>query len=425
MELYERFECPQKGGSGLRATQLIRPGTIVVTELPYAHQLLEEFWNKVCDCCGKRGGSTDDDGVVVNLKRCSRCRSRYYCGKVCQRQAWAVHKRECLKNTHVHRHYMPLLDRVLIKLALGNDGGGDGGRSVFDLKSAGVASTALEELLIVSQPEENLFSINGRNVEQELDLFGKLRTNVFTIDRTDNSEIIGSGLYLTSSLLNHDCNSNCQYRFNGLSMEVYANREIVSGEELTIAYTSCMELSSVRKKKLRDGWNFECACHECTHPTERDSLMLKKRDGTSQMSDVEVSVARGFTRYLESLFIQKNQYVLVLHLVHEFLDHSDLGEYNIFYYLILQTLLLTCGKLLLVDEYLTTIKKLVKILQQYTNGYQPMLSQLYYKVAFFPPRVSRRSLEIAVKHMRVTNGLHCPRYRQCKTLLRLMTPYDI
>lgn len=39
-----------------------------------------------CEECGKRG---------VNLRRCGRCKSVWYCGKECQRRNWELHRSSC------------------------------------------------------------------------------------------------------------------------------------------------------------------------------------------------------------------------------------------------------------------------------------------------------------------------------------------
>lgn len=45
---------------------------------------------RVCAyCCAKEG---EDEN---RLLRCSRCRSAFYCGRICQRMAWVAHKRVC------------------------------------------------------------------------------------------------------------------------------------------------------------------------------------------------------------------------------------------------------------------------------------------------------------------------------------------
>ena len=43
-----------------------------------------------CVVCGAHGANT-------TLRRCSRCRTSYYCSTECQQQDWPTHKLECVK----------------------------------------------------------------------------------------------------------------------------------------------------------------------------------------------------------------------------------------------------------------------------------------------------------------------------------------
>ena len=46
---------------------------------------------KTCEHCGKKGK------VGETLLMCGRCKNAAFCGKICQRNAWKLHKRECVK----------------------------------------------------------------------------------------------------------------------------------------------------------------------------------------------------------------------------------------------------------------------------------------------------------------------------------------
>ena len=50
---------------------------------------------KVCQTCGI--GKKDLGERINKLKRCSRCKSVYYCGKYCQKKDWKFHKLNCKK----------------------------------------------------------------------------------------------------------------------------------------------------------------------------------------------------------------------------------------------------------------------------------------------------------------------------------------
>ena len=54
---------------------------------------MENMLKESCSTCGKKYTSTD-----VQFKRCSRCKSNWYCSKGCQVQHWNEnHKSECVK----------------------------------------------------------------------------------------------------------------------------------------------------------------------------------------------------------------------------------------------------------------------------------------------------------------------------------------
>ena len=49
-----------------------------------------------CACCSFQ----EDKNVfekLVQLKKCSRCKKVYYCGRECQKLHWKTHKEECTK----------------------------------------------------------------------------------------------------------------------------------------------------------------------------------------------------------------------------------------------------------------------------------------------------------------------------------------
>ena len=55
--------------------------------------------------------------------------------------------------------------------------------------------------------------------------------------------------------------------FSGI--EIYAQRPIKKGEEITISYTSLLSSNRERRALLRTNWCFDCTCDRCSDPTER------------------------------------------------------------------------------------------------------------------------------------------------------------
>ncbi|KAK0714154.1 hypothetical protein B0T26DRAFT_742532 [Lasiosphaeria miniovina] len=68
------------------------------------------------------------------------------------------------------------------------------------------------------------------------------------------------------SRLNHECSPNLGYYFDSvtLSHKVYAVRDILPGEELTISYVDVIQPRSVRSERLHTTWSFTCSCPRCT-----------------------------------------------------------------------------------------------------------------------------------------------------------------
>ncbi|KAK7951081.1 uncharacterized protein PG986_006809 [Apiospora aurea] len=68
------------------------------------------------------------------------------------------------------------------------------------------------------------------------------------------------------SRLNHDCRPNCVYYFDPetLSNKVYAVRDIMPGEEITVSYIDGFQTAAGRRARLHEHWGFECGCPACT-----------------------------------------------------------------------------------------------------------------------------------------------------------------
>ncbi|KAK7969955.1 hypothetical protein PG996_001608 [Apiospora saccharicola] len=68
------------------------------------------------------------------------------------------------------------------------------------------------------------------------------------------------------SRLNHDCRPNCVYYFDPetVSNKVYAVRDIMPGEEITVSYIDGFQTSGARRARLHEHWGFDCGCPACT-----------------------------------------------------------------------------------------------------------------------------------------------------------------
>ncbi|KAK3690208.1 hypothetical protein B0T22DRAFT_380016 [Podospora appendiculata] len=93
-----------------------------------------------------------------------------------------------------------------------------------------------------------------------------------------SSEADFQSTFTEVSRLNHDCSPNLGYYFDSatLSHKVYAARDIMPGEELTVSYVDVLQPRATRARLLNTTWHFPCACARCGHglPNTNDDTHL-------------------------------------------------------------------------------------------------------------------------------------------------------
>lgn len=67
----------------------------------------------------------------TKLLKCSGCQYVYYCGKMCQREGWSVHKLECRNLRRVAPRIVPDAARFLARLIRTLQKGGDTFKSYY------------------------------------------------------------------------------------------------------------------------------------------------------------------------------------------------------------------------------------------------------------------------------------------------------
>lgn len=63
-----------------------------------------------------------------------------------------------------------------------------------------------------------------------------------------------------AAMLNHDCEPNVTWNFEGRQLRIVATRDIQPGEELMMSY---IEDRDMRKEKLWAWWAIDCDCKLC------------------------------------------------------------------------------------------------------------------------------------------------------------------
>ena len=67
-------------------------------------------------------------------------------------------------------------------------------------------------------------------------------------------------MFPTFAFMSHSCNYNARHVIAGDTMQVFAQKRILAGEEVTITYTSLLTHFAHKQEKLATTWYFNCAC---------------------------------------------------------------------------------------------------------------------------------------------------------------------
>lgn len=94
-------------------------------------------------------------------------------------------------------------------------------------------------------------------------LIDRLQSNAFGITDSEMN-VIGYGLYATAATINHSCEPNCIQYFEGDVLHVRSIRDILQGEEATIAYIDVAEPRHSRQEELLRTYAFHCSCPRCS-----------------------------------------------------------------------------------------------------------------------------------------------------------------
>lgn len=97
-----------------------------------------------------------------------------------------------------------------------------------------------------------------------------MANNAFAVQRPHVQQEMShslSCLFLTASRFNHACLSTCTHRFvRNQVIEIRASRTIQEGEELTIPYTSLLDVCDPRRAGKCSEHGFSCNCEACNDP---------------------------------------------------------------------------------------------------------------------------------------------------------------
>ena len=98
-----------------------------------------------------------------------------------------------------------------------------------------------------------------------LEIFGKILINSITLvdEYGDHGGVIGKGLFLDASVINHSCIPNAIYVYHGKELIVKTIEEIGNFSDLRLCYINNLISTEKRRKILMEQYFFHCQCLKC------------------------------------------------------------------------------------------------------------------------------------------------------------------
>lgn len=293
-------------------------GQVAFRNSCYGCVLHREFLGTHCSSCFKR------EDEVLELKQCSGCKQTRYCSRACQQFDWneGGHSRECkhlvnytvlpspqvnnlrllirvyfityLKkkrtvdqrcHTHTHCPGVVACGRGHF-LRMSTASGVGEFKSKFDgtLEQEMANDVLLQAAHVLMQPEGE----EAVNFYDLLGLYARFNTNNFGIFN-DLHQVIGSGVYPMTAILNHSCCPNIILTYQPLtpistsdptsaaashskfpiSQGVYClSHPSESGQELVHSYVDLCYPVLQRRRDIFESYNFNCECQRCVEQLE-------------------------------------------------------------------------------------------------------------------------------------------------------------
>jgi len=238
------------------------PGDVVLKSECYAHVISPEARSNVCDNC-LTSVNIFDHLPPVTLYRCSKCKLSYYCDVTCQRKAWPEHRRECKYLKNNQPKVPPNIVRLILRACFKQNEQPDikeclpngSSRSFTDLmmhkqeiSKDNVKNEAFSSFLFV------LLKCVGNTYSTDHLFETYCRILINSTEITDcMGNVIGTGIYLGLSAVDHSCRPNVNVLFNGKTVELIALDNIQSPafQFTRVNYNTKVLPRSLRRKKTK------------------------------------------------------------------------------------------------------------------------------------------------------------------------------
>ncbi|OMJ25268.1 Histone-lysine N-methyltransferase SMYD3 [Smittium culicis] len=283
--------CAAKGAK-LVSSKEFSPGDLIFSEKTNYVALHSDRLHLNCSNCLLYKLKAKSITNKSNLKRCSTCKSVYYCSRECQLADWPLHKLEC-KLLSKHKKISISIRLVLRILVLLNDP-----KNSFDSQlienslESHFSRHSNDQILNISNLARLVISLNEDLQFSSLSnksitlLFLKIYVNAFCLidSELDN---IGIGLFTTGFLFNHSCAPNCFASFSGNSLYLRALTPIIPGEELTISYLDQTMYYKTRQAVLEKNYFFKCNCSLCSQQKNNNDQHSYHADDIPETKKIE------------------------------------------------------------------------------------------------------------------------------------------
>ncbi|KAF9652312.1 SET domain-containing protein [Thelephora ganbajun] len=269
-------------GRAIFSTVSSKPGSALFFHRPRVVILSTPNIPRYCSyCCAE-----------LVTKRCSACRTVWYCDLACQKWDWALHQSECeclkrvrtLSSDQENPSIPPDAVRCLARISFAKVKYGLNSGTAKELDSLHSLKGALSQSAQTSHAQlaHALVQYLGAEAPTDLkkygicsagdlvDLISKFSTNTHTLT-TPNLTQIGLAVSPALSLFNHSCEPNAVLVFPGSprgdksspSMQLVCIRDINPGDEIVISYVDTTLPYDRRRAQLKDAYGFDCVCPLC------------------------------------------------------------------------------------------------------------------------------------------------------------------
>lgn len=269
----------------------VKKGTTILTTKPFAYILSSKQINNRCDNCLESG----------KLLKCSGCHYVQYCNRDCQRDAWNIHKQECINLKRIAPRVIPdaarLMARIIVKL---NSGGGEE-KGYYSDHSFRKFKDLMSHYTDVKEDKKRmehftslcgvLFEFMGKselpNPAELMGIYGKICVNSFNILDSDMNSI-GVGIYLSPSILDHSCKPNAVAVFEGTKIIIRTIVDVPRFEwsQIKISYIDLMNSRDTRQAELMSTYYFLCDCEKCKEPEPLTESAICQEISCSKYCDI-------------------------------------------------------------------------------------------------------------------------------------------